>query len=149
MAVAEYNSFINELGENLNLTLKADETSFISLQLSESLSVNIQYVEFSDSIYIFYELGKLDPLALHSTAVTLLKANLFGMETGGGTLALQEDSNIVVFSYSAPLILGNTRLIKIFENTINYAQHWQREIAKANEELTKKELWDQNNMIPV
>lgn len=91
MSREHYELMLAELGNAVNLPLEADDTGYSSLEIDGSLIANMQYVESSDSIYIFYELGQIDSQVLDKVCVRLLAANLFGVETGGGVLAIHED----------------------------------------------------------
>lgn len=140
MSLQSYEVFLARLGDSLNLSLKADDSAFLAIELNEGLTANLQYVTETDSVYIFFELAEIKPQVLSTAAVRLLQANLFGLKTGGGTLALQEDSNIAVFSYQGYLALGADRLVQIFINTARYAEYWQQEILRMNEEAVSEHL---------
>ena len=136
MSREHYQLMLAELGRAVSLPLETDDTGYSSLEIDGSLIANMQYVESSDSIYIFYELGQIRPEALNRVCVRLLAANLFGVETGGGVLAMHEDSHEVVFSYSASAAEADTvRFQQIFENVLRYAEYWKDELETMNADL--------------
>ena len=128
-----YASMISELGKSVGLTLEADETGYSSLEIDGSLVAHMQYVALSDSIYIFCELGRIEEHALTDACERLLSANLFGVETGGGVLAMHKDSHEVVFSYSVSAAEADpVRFQQLLENVIHYAEYWKGELESMN-----------------
>lgn len=133
MSKENYDLLVSELGKAVGLTLEPDDTGFCSLEIDGTLIANIQYVTASDSIYIFYELGRIEDHTLAKTSERLLAANLFGVETGGGVLAMHADTHEVIFGYSASALESDTmRFQTIFENVLRYAEYWKKEIETMN-----------------
>lgn len=140
MSREHYELMISELGKAAGLTLEPDDTGYSSLEIDGSLVANIQYVTASDSIYIFYELGRIEEHVLAKACERLLAANLFGVETGGGVLAMHSDSHELVFSYSASAAEANTvRFQQLFENILRYAEYWKDELKTMNREISSQE----------
>lgn len=135
MSLEYFHSLISELGRTAGLLLQPDESGFCSLDVDGSVVANIQYVKSTNSAYFFYELGALDGNNIGEIAQRLLAANLFGVETGGGTLAMHKDSLEVVFSYSLALAdVDMPRFEQVFSNTLRYAEYWKQEIGRAREQ---------------
>ena len=133
MCSVHYELMLAELGRAAGLPLEADETGYSSLEVDGTLVANMQYVSESDSIYIFYELGRIESHVLGRVCERLLAANLFGVETGGGVLAMHSESHEVVFSYSASAAEPDTvRFQRIVENTLRYAEYWKAELESMN-----------------
>lgn len=133
MSLENYKSMLSELGKANGITLEPDDTGFCSLEIDGSILLNMQYVSASDSIYLFYELAEINPRVLSQVCPRLLSANLFGMETGGGMLAMQKDSHMVVYSY---VFSANEKDIlrfqQVTENSLKYALYWKEEIEAMN-----------------
>ncbi len=133
MSRERFESLIQELGKAVDMELNADDTGYCCLEIDGSLLAHMQYVAASDSIYIFSELGRIEDHALASACERLLAANLFGVETGGGVLAMHGDSHELVFSYSVSATEENpVRFQQILENVIHYAEYWKGELESMN-----------------
>lgn len=127
-----YSQWLGSLSDSIGQTLTPDEGGLTVLE-TEGLKLYLQYDERADFIYLFAELGAPDRDTLPEMALKMLNANLFGMGTGGGTLALEEGTNEAVFSYTAQLPMEIARLTRILENTLDLALFWKEEIAAANQ----------------
>lgn len=133
MSFENYKSMLWEMGKANGIDLEPDDTGFCSLEIDSSILLNMQYVGASDSIYLFYELAEINPRVLAQACPRLLSANLFGMETGGGMLAMQKDSYMVVFSYVFSANVKDVlRFQQVAENTLKYALYWKEEIQAMN-----------------
>lgn len=67
--------------------------------------------------------------------IFLMKANFLGQGTGGGALGLMEDESFLTLSLALPYDV-NYRLFKeTLEEFTNFAEYWQKEIAKFPEVL--------------
>lgn len=139
MSRENFNDWLTFLGNTLGFDISADELGMVNLEISDTITAYIKYQDNGDFIYFYYELGQVNSAALPKMAVRMLEANLFGQETGGGVLALEGSSQEAVFSYQAFLPLEVDRLTKILDNTINYADYWQQEIVRANQEAAEEE----------
>lgn len=145
MSKVNFNNWLAALSEASGVNCVPDEDNLVILEVEDGLNANLQYQENLDSIYIFYELGTVNSKALPTLAVKMLNANLFGLGTGGGTLALDEETLEVVFSYRMDLPKENARLTQIFENTMNVAASWKDEITLANKQALEEESENLNS----
>ncbi len=133
MSREHYDSMIGELGKALDIPLETDDTGYCCLEIDGSLLAHMQYIAVSDSFYVFFELGRIESHALSSACERLLAANLFGVETGGGVLAMHPDSHELVFSYSfSAAEEDHVRFRQILENVVHYAEYWKDELASMN-----------------
>lgn len=133
MSFENYKSMLSEVGKANGMMLEPDDTGFCALEIDSTIQLNMQYVNASDSVYLFYELAEINPRVLSRVCPRLLSANLFGVETGGGTLAMQKDSYMVVFSYVFSAgTLDILRFQQVIENSLKYALYWKDEIMQMN-----------------
>lgn len=132
MSLSTFQSLIDQFGRVVGLSnLSIDDSGYCSLEVDSTLIFQLQYVETNNSVYIFSEIGTLVGQHAPQIAMQLLAANLFGIETGGGTLALQADSSTVVFSYQISLEnLEFARFQGILENVMNYGERWQNRLGE-------------------
>lgn len=133
MSFENYKSMLSELGKVNGIVLEPDDTGFCALEIDGTVQLNMQYIQASDSVYLFYELAEINPQELSRVCPRLLSANLFGVETGGGMLAMQKDSYMVVFSYVFSANVNDVlRFQQVAENTLKYALYWKEEIEAMN-----------------
>lgn len=133
MSREHYESLIRELGKSVDLELNVDESGYCCLEIDSTMLTHMQYIDVSDSIYIFFELGRIESHVLAQVCERMLAANLFGVETGGGVLAMHADSHELVFSYSFSAAEEDfVRFQQILENVIHYAEYWKGELDSMN-----------------
>jgi hypothetical protein len=122
--------------------LQADDSGFCLIEV-DGIVCNMQYVYDTNSLYVFAELGEIPAHLLGKLAPELLAANLFGVKTGGGTLALLEESNQLVFSHQTTLEnIDAPRFEQILENCINYMVLWKETLGKMIKSKTESEIYD-------
>jgi hypothetical protein len=106
--------------------LAFDDAGTAVLEFDGTYSVTFQLMPEWDAIYMFTEVGTLPDEKLGEKAIQLLSANLFGVQTGGGVLALEPTSNTVVFSKT--LYLGSAEYelqYQQVEHFLHFAEFWR------------------------
>ncbi|MDY0221660.1 MAG: type III secretion system chaperone [Desulfobacterium sp.] len=99
MGIDLFQTLLAEMGNDSGIAeLKADDSGFYAIE-ADDIVCNMQYVFDTNSLYIFAELGEIPTHLLGRLAQKFLSANLFGIETGGGTLALEKESRQLIFGY--------------------------------------------------
>ncbi|MDD2966838.1 MAG: type III secretion system chaperone [Desulfovibrionaceae bacterium] len=119
--------FLKRLGTDINNpALAFDDAGTAVLEFDGTYSVTLQLMAEWDAIYMFTEVGTLPDEALGEKAVQLLSANLFGIQTGGGVLALEPTSNTVVFSKIVYLSSAEYELqYQQVEHFLHFAEFWR------------------------
>ena len=131
MSIDIFQTLLAEMGNASGVgELKADDSGFCAIE-ADDIVCNMQYIFDTNSLYIFGELGEIPTHLLGRLAQEFLSANLFGIETGGGTLALEKESRQLIFGYLTSLEnIDQTRFSQILENCVNYMELWKKNLAK-------------------
>ncbi len=119
-------TLIGEL--NLGAIPIKDETGAYPLKLTPELEISLRELDPGVSFYTplapFHQ-PKREELLIH-----LMKANLLGQGTGGGTIALDEDEKLLTLSFSLPYDRNYKTFKEALEDFANYADYWKAEIAR-------------------
>ena len=95
----QFESVLAEFGEAVKLPLALDGDGTATFTIDEEIVVNLQYLDESDSVIAFAPLGAFggaDAPDAGRKAQLLLRMNEIGGPTGGFTLALDEDADLVL-----------------------------------------------------
>lgn len=132
------NRLLTDFGNTLGLdSLTLDEEGYCCLKFDD-LMVNFERVNEEDALLLVYApLGQMPENAPASVYAQLLQANYFFVGTGGGTLGLSEDGNVValvqILDISRMEVLG---LEEVLQNFVNAADIWsQYLVTDGREEL--------------
>lgn len=119
--------FFQHLGTTLNVpSLVMDEAGLVGLEFDGVHTLVFQYLEESNALYMYTELGTLAPEELEKKAVELLQANLFGTQTGGATFALEPAQNTLIFSYLLPVAENMHKTMQDqVEHFLHFAEYWR------------------------
>ena len=66
--------------------------------------------------------------------IYLMRANLLGQGTGGARIGIDKDDNFLTLSLGLPYEINYQIFRENVENFANYLIHWQREVAKFENE---------------
>lgn len=138
----DYTTFLKQIAEitHIEAFAMADEAGLVSLSVDEDYALNLQFVEASGKILCFAPVCELPQEAGAEAYRTLLAANLFGVESAGGTFALERESNTVVYSLLVDLTseLEPERFVRTLEHMLELVKLWAEklleELAPAAEE---------------
>ncbi len=144
MGIDNFQHLLAEMGTKAGLgELKADDTGFCAIN-ADNIVCNMQYIFDTHALYIFGELGEIPTHLMGKLAQEFLSANLFGIETGGGTLALEKESRQLIFGYHTFLEnIDGPRFEQILENCINYMELWKENLARMIKGHGADDLLDQ------
>jgi len=120
---------LNAFGKEIGIPdLEFDENGTCSL-IFDDIVVNLEKNAESGKLFIYSSLGAIPSNRKEAFFKTLLEANAFFKDTGGGTLAIDDQSNIVLFLYQVHIgTLDQGSFSKTMENYINIVEHWTTRI---------------------
>ncbi len=127
---------LRELGEAMGLSnLAFDEASSCTLLFDERIPVRLVHMVETDTLVLLSDLGSVDPGNPTEAFRRLCEANLFGRETGGAILGLEDDFKTVVLRYSTPASELDYRTFEtLLEELVNVAEFWQARLVSFREE---------------
>ncbi len=143
MGVDKFQHLLAEMGTRAGLgELRADDSGFCAID-ADSIVCNMQYIFDTHALYIFGELGQIPARLMGKLAQEFLSANLFGIETGGGTLALEKQSRQLIFGYHTSLEnIDPSRFEQILENCVNYMELWKENLARMIKDQDENKILD-------
>ena len=96
----DYKSFLNGIKDASGLPmLVPDDLGFVSIRVEDAYNVNLQFIEANAKILCFIEIMKLPASAPKKVYRDMLVGGLFGKDTAGGYLAIDDDTETVVYNY--------------------------------------------------
>lgn len=127
----QFAELLSEFGKEIGIPdLTFDENGTCSL-IFDDVVVNIEKNTDDEKIFLYSNLGTIPPQQREAFYKKLLEANAFFKGTGGGTLAVDEHSNIVLFLYQVPVkSLDHGAFSKTMENYINIVEYWTEQVVK-------------------
>lgn len=132
--------FVEQLKQDMGLeqALDANEDGSYSLRLEADIDITLK--EDPDSVIMFYT--KIAELPSHNAEEFLLKtmiANLFGRETGGAALGLDNEAKRVVLLDFLPEEHNYRTFHDRLEDFVNYADAWRQETTEFSEQQIRYE----------
>ena len=116
-------------GESLGISnLKFDEDNYCCL-LFDEVCINLEADVKTGQIFFNSPLGPIPENGDQAFFEMLLEANYFYRETGGASLAMNRDANIVQLIYSIPYQgLDLVQFEQIMESLVNLSESWTQKI---------------------
>ena len=138
--------FIESLGNELNLPgLAFDEHGVCTLEVHDSLSVNLEWDKDAEIVHVHSMVGAVpvDHEDGPEWSRKLLEANQFGHQTARATLAVHNDTIVLCRGFELPG-LAFPSFFQSFERFVD-AAHWWRErlsapLAEADSTVSDNEL---------
>ena len=104
MSREQANYLLGRLGAQHGIAeVGLDEGDFCCLALDDGIVLNLEYFASDDVLVVSSLLGELAHKPREQLFATLLKANFFWRETGGGTLALDDEVDAPFLQFQLPL----------------------------------------------
>lgn len=119
-----------ELGQQAGIAqpLRFDAHGCARLMLNEALFINFEHDADADALHIYSALCEIPPQGREALYRKLLEANLFGSQTAGATLAIDDLHHEVVLCRSLALdSLAPAAFVQNVEQFIATAELWLRE----------------------
>lgn len=99
MSQAQFARVISEFGQSLGIPdLAPNDYGAVTLRADGSTEFHVIVNPEGDQVTAFVELGELDDEINPAVIRALLQANYFWTGTGGGTLGLQPETNVVILA---------------------------------------------------
>jgi hypothetical protein len=123
---------IDQLTKDLQLEegLRPDEQETYHLEFEPDLQISLRENPES-GITLFTKLAPIPNEKVEDFFLKLMKANLFGKETGGGILGIDKDGKNVNFRYFFPAEGNYKEFHEALEDFVNYAESWRDEILRS------------------
>ena len=120
-----FGRILAEFGHAIGLDdLALDDEGYAALAIDDKLIVNLEREPNGERVLLYCAVGEPAGTPIEAYAM-LLEANYLGRGTGGATLGLSPDSDMIVLSLFVPLasldLPGFTRTIEMF---ITVAEQW-------------------------
>ena len=97
------------------------------LEFEPDLSVSVSpYLD--QSIRLFCKLAPLPEINAEEFLHRCMVGNLLGRETGGAALGIDDEEKNLCLSYSLPPEISYKEFRDAFEDFLNYADAWRREV---------------------
>ncbi|MBV8392259.1 MAG: type III secretion system chaperone [Alphaproteobacteria bacterium] len=120
-----FGQILTAFGRSIGLQdLELDGEGYAALAVDDKLIVNLERAPDGEQVLLYCAVGKPGGTPLEAYAM-LLEANYLGRGTGGATLGLASDSDMIVLSQFVPLasldLPGFARAMEMF---ITVAEQW-------------------------
>src|SRR5580765_2819858 len=125
-----FGRILAQFGRTIGLdNLALDDEGYAALAIDDKLIVNLERDPNGERVLLYCAVGEPAGSPLEAYAM-LLEANYLGRGTGGATLGLASDSDMIVLSLFVPLasldLHGFTRTVEMF---ITVAEQWSARMA--------------------
>ena len=131
----DYDRFLAEVRKQTGIeALKSDDAGLVSVRVDEKYNVNLQFVEATGKVLCFIEVAELPHDAPKAVYRDLLAGGLFGKETAGGYLALEAETETVVYNYFFDLetaALDVEDFVSTLEKILQLCDVWAERIQTA------------------
>ena len=125
VTLENYKQLLSELGQTVGLPeLAPDEDNYCCLGVDDKIVLHLQYNIENEILMLFAQVGKIDDHHREAIYPRLLKANLFWQGTGGATLGV-DDNGEVLMAYQ--IVISNMDFQKfqdLLEGFVNTAELW-------------------------
>ncbi|MGE8547233.1 type III secretion system chaperone [Alcaligenes sp. Marseille-Q7550] len=128
------NSLISLFGQETGTPLAFSEAGTLALAFEAGPTVQLEHDSLIDAIHCYVVLGQApaDPDARQDVFRRMLAANVFGHDTDGATLGLDEVTGELILSRRLELSYADTaRLRAMLESMVPLALDWQQRLAGA------------------
>lgn len=110
------------------LTFDANGTCSL---IFDDMVVNIEKNTEGEKIFLYSTVGTIPTTEKETFYKMLLESNAFFKGTGGGTLAVDEPSDAVLFLYQMSVkAMDNAAFSRTIENFINITEHWINKLSR-------------------
>lgn len=99
------NDYLVNLGNALNIKLKLEENGICAIQIEKDLPMIIEVPQNSEKFYLYAPLMQVsgEEIDILDTFGKALILNMFQIKTGGGSLALSDKLQEIVYCLNAPI----------------------------------------------
>jgi hypothetical protein len=129
MATEAAKAMVSKLGAELGIDgLALDEYGYCCLEFPDQ-TINLE-TDDNGILSLYAHLGNIPREDRESFFATLLEANYFCQQTGGGTIGIDREANVVLLLMQTHVSALNTDdLRSMVSNFLNVAVIWSRRIA--------------------
>ncbi|MCH9633760.1 MAG: hypothetical protein S4CHLAM7_04930 [Chlamydiae bacterium] len=126
----EIQKYTEQLSEALDLKerLTLGESQIYTLRLDNDIVV--QYADLNPGLNLMSHLESLPSENKETLLMSLMRLNLFGKGTGGGTLGYDTESHMLTFTKAFPFSLQYDEFKEAVEDFVNYVELWKNELGK-------------------
>ena len=109
--------------------LSPDEEGYVCFAVDENLIIHLQYEQELETLRFFTGLGEVSAVNKAAVIEDLLNANVLWRGTGGATLGLDSQKDVVTMAYQEPISnISYGRFEQILEGFLTTAEQWMRRI---------------------
>ncbi len=122
-----------DLAQRLKLQdLQLNEKGLACLVLDDKITIQLEHETATNRFHLYTVLGTVPAEGKEALYETLLTGNLFGHQTGGATLALDEiTGEVILFLTLNPDKTDSTDFEKALEDFAAAAEHWKEKFSEA------------------
>lgn len=125
VTLENYKQLLSELGQAVGLPeLAPDADNYCCLGFDDKIVLHLQFNAENEILMLFAQIGKIDDAYKAAIYPRILKANLFWQGTGGSTLGV-DDNGEVLMAYQ--IMIGGMDFQKfqdLLEGFVNTAELW-------------------------
>ncbi len=127
----DVHALLSLLGEKSGIPLTLSEVGTLALLFEGDVTLNLEYAASNDALYLYAVVGDIpyDDQARLSMYGAMLEANLFGHETGGGTLAVDDTTGELMLTRHIELAVADVEhLSRAIEQLVSAAAEWRKRL---------------------
>lgn len=128
----DVHTLVSLLGERAGVPLALSEAGTLALQFDDGVALNLEYAEAENVLHLYAIVGE-DPheddfrLLVYSL---MLQGNLFGHETAGGTLSLDDGTGELMLTRRIDLAVADVEyLSEAVETLVTAAAQWKTRLS--------------------
>ncbi len=128
----DVHSLISLFGQDSGVPLALSDEGALVLAFEAGPSVHLEHDSLHDALQCYVVLGRLPAEAAerHELFRRMLSANVFGLETDGATLGVDEVAGELILSQRLPLAYTDVALLRAtLESLVPLAQEWQQQLS--------------------
>jgi hypothetical protein len=129
-------SLLHQLSQELELPLSPkDEKGMFHLEINPELKIAIKALD--TGALLFTKLKSCPKEKREELFTLLMRANLLGIGTGGGVIALDEEEKFLTLSFVLPYDVNFKAFKETVEDFTNFVDYWRGELLKHEQSATQ------------
>lgn len=121
-------TLLKTLAEELEMeeVPKKNKEGLYEVAIADTIVVFVSSLD--PGLLFFGKLGPCPTKKREELFMFLMKANLLGQGTGGGTIGLDENENLLTLSFVLPYDINYKIFKESLEDFVNYLEYWKEEL---------------------
>lgn len=131
MSRENLDAVLEKCGRELNIDLSLGEAGYTAFEVDGTIEIEMTFDEEEPAVLVCATCGKMpqEAEARNELLLDLLEANFHWIGTGGGTMSVNREENLVYLAFKEPTEkLDEDRMQTILRTIVDNAEQWHRRL---------------------